>query len=214
MLTLVSLWFSQRRSYNATKRMRVQMIHELKALSQNMRVVLDSVNDFSKNAAKLFKAHKHIMLFGEGLGEAVALEGALKMKELTYIHCQAFSVSEIGGSCYSYARMNPGTPAIFIVLDSDPAIKDLVLSQMAKLQESGVKLQAIVITDCRDNATKQFLEAFCGGKEFVFYVPRSGPFLSALLCVVPLQRLAYDITIALGYDPDRPRNLAKELTTQ
>jgi glucosamine--fructose-6-phosphate aminotransferase (isomerizing) len=108
------------------------------------------------------------MLFGEGLGEAVALEGALKMKELTYIHCQAFSVSEISGSFYSYSRMNPGTPAIFIVLDSDPSTKDLVLNQMAKLLENGIKLQSIVITDCRDNATKQFLEAFCGGKEHVF----------------------------------------------
>ena len=86
-LTLVSLWFSQRRSYNQTKRTRVQIIHELKALSQNMRHVLESVNDFSKRTAQLFKAEKHIMLFGEGLGEAVALEGALKMKELTYIHC-------------------------------------------------------------------------------------------------------------------------------
>jgi glucosamine--fructose-6-phosphate aminotransferase (isomerizing) len=47
----------------------------------------------------------------------------------------------------------------------------------------------------------------------VFYVPKSG-YLSALLCIMPLQRLAYDITIALGFDPDRPRNLAKELTTK
>lgn len=47
----------------------------------------------------------------------------------------------------------------------------------------------------------------------VFAVPKSG-YMSALLCVIPLQRLAYDITIALGYDPDRPRNLAKELTTK
>lgn len=133
-----------------------------------MRQVLESVNNFSKHVAKLFKSHKHIMLFGEGLGEAVALEGALKMKELTYIHCQAFSISEISGSSYSYSKMNPGTPAIFIVLDSNPATKELVLSQMAKLLESGVKFQSIVITDCRDNATKEFLEAFCGGREFVF----------------------------------------------
>jgi len=92
-----------------------------------MRLVLEQVNDFTKRMAKELKLHKHIMLFGEGLGEAVAQEGALKMKELTYIHCQAFSASEIATSFYSYAKMNPLTPAIFIVLDSDTNAKNLML---------------------------------------------------------------------------------------
>lgn len=153
------------------------------------------------------------MLFGDGLGEAIALEGALKMKELTYRHCQAFNISEISSSFFTFAKLNPGTPSIFIVLDSDEQSKSNTLKEMAKLMENGAELLPAVITDCRDTATKTFLEKFCGSKENIFTVPRSGPFLSALLCVVPLQRLAYDITIALGYDPDRPRNLAKELTT-
>lgn len=159
------------------------------------------------------KTHKHILLFGAGLGEAVACEGALKMKELTYIHCQAFGLSDISGSVFSYAKLNGKTATIFIVLDADLEAKNKTLSHMAKLLEHGIDLLPIVVTDCRDHPTKQFLEKFCGGAENIFTVPRSGSFLSALLCVVPLQRLAYDITIALGYDPDRPRNLAKELTT-
>lgn len=69
----------------------------------------------------------------------------------------------------------------------------------------------IIITDVKDKTTKDFMEAFAEHR--VFTVPKSG-YLSALLCVIPLQRLAYDLTIALGYDPDRPRNLAKELTTK
>ena len=85
---------------------------------------------------------------------------------------------------------------------------------MHKLKDAGIELLSIVITDCRDAETLQFLEDFCGTEENIFTVPKSGPALSALLCVIPLQRLAYDTTIALGYDPDRPRNLAKELTTQ
>jgi len=51
-------------------------------------------------------------------------------------------------------------------------------------------------------------------QERIFFIQKSGPCLSALLCVIPLQRLAYDFTLALGYHPDKPRNLAKELTTQ
>ena len=59
------------------------------------------------------------MLFGEGLGEAVACEGALKMKELTYIHCQAISVTDLSSSFISFAKLSPKTAAIFVVLDSD-----------------------------------------------------------------------------------------------
>ena len=71
-----------------------------------MRTVLENVNDFSKRLAQHLKTRKHILLFGAGLGEAVACEGALKMKELTYIHCQAFGLSDIAGSVFSYAKLN------------------------------------------------------------------------------------------------------------
>ena len=78
-----------------------------------------------------------------------------------------------------------------------------------------IDLYAIIISDCQDAETRSFFSEFCkGDNDRIHYVPKSGEALSALLCVVPLQRLAFDTTIALGYNPDRPRNLAKELTTQ
>jgi len=81
---------------------------------------------------------------------------------------------------------------------------------MRKLKSHNVKIFSVVITDCYN---AEFFTEFTGSKEQVFQVRRSGPALSALQFIIPLQRLAYDTTIALGYDPDRPRNLAKELTT-
>lgn len=85
---------------------------------------------------------------------------------------------------------------------------------MRKIAAREVNLFAIIISDCQDSETRTFFTEFCGGDESrIHYVPKSGEALSALLCVVPLQRLAFDTTIALGYNPDRPRNLAKELTT-
>ena len=85
---------------------------------------------------------------------------------------------------------------------------------MKKLMLREVQILPVIISDCTDQETQEFFHDFVGGdKERIFYVPKSGEALSALLCVVPLQRLAYDTTVALGYDPDRPRNLAKELTT-
>jgi len=70
----------------------------------------------------------------------------------------------------------------------------------------------IIITDVKDEDIFNYLNEFSQGRLYRIETP--GPNLAALTCVVPLQRLAYDLTIALGYDPDRPRNLAKELTTQ
>lgn len=85
---------------------------------------------------------------------------------------------------------------------------------MKLIKEKIPNLKSIIITDVKDKPIKEFMTAFCDNDEQrVFTVPRSG-YMSALLSVIPLQRLAYDLTIALGYDPDRPRNLAKELTTK
>ena len=86
---------------------------------------------------------------------------------------------------------------------------------MRKFLACQIDIYAIIISDCQDAETRSFFSEFCKGDDSrIHYVPKSGEALSALLCVVPLQRLAFDTTIALGYNPDRPRNLAKELTTQ
>ena len=76
-----------------------------------------------------------------------------------------------------------------------------------------IKGKALVITDVKDREVREFLEGFTGDAKLVHQIPNSG-YLSTLLAVVPLQRIAYDLTLALGFDPDRPRNLAKELTTK
>ena len=135
------------------------------------------------------------------------------MKELTYLHCQSFSITNIANNFFNYVQNNPGMPAIYVILDSDQRDKQMSIQVMKKLQKRQVNTFTIIISDCEDIETREFFSEFCGSDEQIFYVPKSGEALSALLCIVPLQRLAYDTTIALGYDPDRPRNLAKELTT-
>jgi glucosamine--fructose-6-phosphate aminotransferase (isomerizing) len=86
-LILVALWFAQRKSFNQTKRLRAEIISELKLLSANMQTVIETCNPFSMHVAKFLAKGKEVMFLGEGLGEAVANEGSLKMKELTYLHC-------------------------------------------------------------------------------------------------------------------------------
>ena len=80
-----------------------------------------------------------------------------------------------------------------------------------EILQKKVSIRTIIISDAKDKQTRDRIMTL--SEKRAFFVPNSG-FLSALLCLFPLQRLAYDITIALGYDPDRPRNLAKELTTK
>lgn len=155
------------------------------------------------------------MFLGQGIAEAVAQEGCLKMKELTYLHCQCFPVQDVANNLLNYAKLNPGMPSIFVVLDSSPQDKRITINTMRKFLACQIDIYAIIISDCQDAETRSFFSEFCKGDDSrIHYVPKSGEALSALLCVVPLQRLAFDTTIALGYNPDRPRNLAKELTTQ
>ena len=105
--------------------MRSRYIAELRNLASNMQKTLDIVNDFSKTVAQDLKLAKGIMFMGQGLAEAVAHEGCLKMKELTYLHCQCFSFSNIVNNYYNYCAKHAGTPTIFVVLDSDPDDKNL-----------------------------------------------------------------------------------------
>lgn len=85
---------------------------------------------------------------------------------------------------------------------------------MTLIEEMKQKLDYLptIVSDVKDGSLRERLNALSENRSI--YVQKSGPTLSALLCVIPLQRLAYDLTLALGQNPDRPRNLAKELTTQ
>ena len=100
-------------------------INELKNLADNVKVTLDSCNPFSLAMAQQLKLSKGILFLGQGISEAVAAEGCLKMKELTYLHCQSFSITNIANNFYNYVQSNPGMPAIYIVLDSDQRDKHM-----------------------------------------------------------------------------------------
>jgi len=214
---LVSLWFAQRRRFKQTKKIRAALISELRFLSSNLQKTLDESVEFSKNAAQILKPHKHIFLFGSGLAEISTKEGALKIKELTYLHCQAIALgANISNGTFSYLKAHPESPMIFVVLENPGHLEyvetDIMAMKTLKERLRG-EINALVITDVKDKQALTFFEAFTGSAKQVHQIPRSG-YMSALLSVIPLQRLAYDLTIALGFDPDRPRNLAKELTTK
>ena len=103
-MTLVALWFAHRKSYKQTKAQRASLTKELKFLSGNLEKTLEDSLEFSKHVTHtILKHYKHLYLLGSGLAEIAAKEGALKIKELTYLHCQAMNLSaNISNGFYSY----------------------------------------------------------------------------------------------------------------
>ncbi len=181
-----------------------------------MEKTIENSVEFSKHvSSKVLKGHKHIYLLGSGLAEIATKEGALKIKELTYTHCQALNLgSNIANSFYSYMAAKLDTPILLTILESGNLESDLKVMEIIENKLfMGAPRNAVVITDIKDVSILNIFTKFTQNPLNVHKIPKSG-FLSALLSVIPLQRIAYDLTIEMGYDPDRPRNLAKELTTK
>lgn len=97
--------------------MRAKMMNELKMLSANMKKTLDSVNEKSKEIAAKIKGHRHVFFCGQGIADCIAKEGALKMKELTYLHCQSINLQDLGNNFFCYFKKYPNLPTVFIILD-------------------------------------------------------------------------------------------------
>ncbi len=144
---------------------------------------------------------KYVLFLGRGFSWPVALEGALKLKEIAYIPCEAYPAGEMKHG--PIAMLEPGTPVI-VVAPRD-AQRDRVLSNMKEVEARGARL--IVIHTEGDDEIAALAD-------IAIPVPAVAEYASPLLTVVPLQLLAYRAALALGRDIDKPRNLAKSVTVE
>jgi len=131
----------------------------------------------------------------------VALEGALKLKEISYIHAEGYPAAEMKHG--PIALIDENMPVVFICTRDSAYEK--VMNNMAEVRARKGRIIAIATegdTDVADRA------------DHVVYVPQTLPMLQPLLSVIPLQLLAYDIAVARGCDVDQPRNLAKSVTVE
>lgn len=149
--------------------------------------------------AEQLKSSEHMFILGKGFAESIAKEGALKIKEITYVHAEGFS----GGALKHgpFALLETGTPVVCIVLNDQHA----ELMRIAATEVRARGAHTVIITD------KKSLADGIAEPEDVIVIPSNGP-LSALLAVVPLQLLAYEMAIKRGINPDKPKNLAKAVT--
>ena len=151
--------------------------------------------------AKKLKDDKNIFFLGRGLDWAVSMEGALKLKEISYIHCESYSSGELKHGTISLIEKD--SPVIALLSQEELAAKSI--SNIHEVKSRGAKCFAFTMEDIsvEDDDFEQILS-----------VPKTQPLFAGSLLVVPLQFLSYQVSLLKGLDPDKPRNLAKSVTVE
>ena len=177
-----------------------KMLAELGSLPDKIKEVLSQADKIKKIAQK-FKDSKNFLYLGRGMNFPVALEGALKLKEISYIHAEGYPAAEMKHG--PIALVDENMPVVFI----SPKDKtyDKILSNMEEIKaRKGI---IIAITDEKDKRMEKL-------SDFIIQVPKASDFLAPIINVIPLQLLAYYIADCKGIDLDKPRNLAKSVTVE
>jgi glucosamine--fructose-6-phosphate aminotransferase (isomerizing) len=178
-----------------------ELIGELKRLPHGVQAALDSVDEPVKVIAEHWKKTDFFLYLGRHVGLPVALEGALKMKEISYIPTDAYAAGEMKHG--PIALLDDSTPVVCAAMDSP--ILEKVLSNVAEVRARGAHVIAVA-TEGNDEVQDH--------AEEVLYVPRTDWLLQPILAIVPLQLLAYRIARLRGLNVDQPRNLAKTVTVE
>jgi glucosamine--fructose-6-phosphate aminotransferase (isomerizing) len=175
-------------------------IKKIKELPKKIDKILAKENEI-KEIAKKYKDAKDFMFIGRGINYPTALEGALKLKEISYIHATGYPAGEMKHG--PIALISEGSPVVAIATKS--SVYDKMLSNIEELKSR--KAKVIVVGTEGDNIIKEL------GSD-VIYIPECEECLSPILVSIPLQLFAYHIAVLNGRDVDRPRNLAKSVTVE
>jgi glucosamine--fructose-6-phosphate aminotransferase (isomerizing) len=177
-----------------------ELLSELELLPSKIEKILES-NDYIKNIAETFKNASNFLYLGRGYNFPVALEGALKLKEISYIHAEGYPAAEMKHG--PIALIDKNMPVVVLAPNSQHYEK--VLSNIEEVKTRKGRIIAIVTEG--DTEMKNLAE-------YIIKIPNTVEALSPILTVVPLQLLAYHIAVMRGCDVDQPRNLAKSVTVE
>lgn len=177
---------------------------ELRQMPEKIQQVLDRA-DRVREIARWMADTQSVLFLGRHVGYPVAMEGALKLKELAYIHAEGFAAGELKHG--PIALIEPGQP-VFVVVPSPrgrDSLHSKIVSNIQEIRARGAR--TLVIAEDGDEAVVPYADE-------VFSVPQSSTLLAPLLTVVPLQVFAAELATAKGLDVDQPRNLAKSVTVE
>ncbi len=197
-LSLFSLMLGRMRDVSSAEGQ--EIIEALEALPQQVQQILKS-NDEIKEISKKYYHHNNFLYLGRGANYPVALEGALKLKEISYVHAEGYPAAEMKHG--PIALIDENMPVVFIC-PSDSAYQKII-GNICEVKARKGKIIAIT-----NEGNKEVLEM----ADHVVFIPRTLDFLYPILTVIPLQLLAYHIAVLRGCNVDQPRNLAKSVTVE
>ena len=197
-LHIVGLYFAQERK-TLDKNQISNLREELLALPNKVEEILETVEPL-RELTRGFKNSTSVLFLGRHVGYPAALEGALKLKELAYMHAEGFAGGELKHG--PIALIEDGTPVIAILPPFSSEISEKMRSNIQEVKARGAQVIAIA-----DASTK--IEV-----PYLIRIPESHELLQPILSIVPLQVFAYEMAVARGNDVDQPRNLAKSVTVE
>lgn len=177
-----------------------EMIAELERIPEKIEQILENKERLQWFAAKFANA-KDIFFIGRGIDYAICLEGSLKMKEISYIHSEAYAAGELKHGTISL--IEDGTLVIGVLTQSN--LYEKTVSNMVEVKSRGAYLMGLTSYgnyELEDTA------------DFVTYIPKTDEHFATSLAVIPLQLMGYYVSVARGLDVDKPRNLAKSVTVE
>ncbi|SEH13763.1 glutamine--fructose-6-phosphate transaminase (isomerizing) [Thermoleophilum album] len=199
-MLLLGLWLGEARgTLSSTERDR--LITELRALPDAVRETIERVREPVRAIAEHWQSAGFFLYLGRHIGLPVCLEGALKLKEISYVPTDAYAAGEMKHG--PIALLDERTPVVCVACDSP--VLEKVLSNIAEVRARGAHVVAVA-TEGRKEVAEH--------AEEVIYVPRTDWMLQPIPAIVPLQLLAYEIARLRGLNVDQPRNLAKTVTVE
>ena len=175
-----------------------QIEGELAGLPAKVEQIIETVEQL-RALTRNFSASTSMLFLGRNVGFPTALEGALKLKELAYMHAEGFAGGELKHG--PIALIESGTPVVAIMPTIGSILAEKMASNIAEVKARGAVV--IVIGDAEVNSA-----------DYMVRIPSTHEFLQPVLAVVPLQVIAYEMALARGNDVDQPRNLAKSVTVE
>lgn len=198
-LYLFALYFAQVKGTQSPERIAEIIDHMLDLPARISEVLADSakIRDFAES----IKDVTSLFFIGRGLDYAATLEGSLKLKEISYIHSEAYAAGELKHG--TLALIEEGVPVI--ALATQPDIYEKMVSNIVEVKARGAHVLGLAIES--DNELIKTVDE-------VIHIPATLPLLTPVLAAIPLQLLAYHASVARGLDVDKPRNLAKSVTVE
>src|SRR2546422_7283614 len=178
----------------------IEVARELSAIPGKIETILKR-SEAVRRIAELYKHHNNFLYLGRGYNLPAALEGALKLKEISYIHAEGYPAAEMKHG--PIALIDENMPVVFIC--TRDSAYDKIMSNMSEVRARKGRIIAIATEGDTEIVTRA---------DHVIYVPQTLPMLQPILSVVPLQLLAYHVALLRGCDVDQPRNLAKSVTVE